>query len=168
MRRFVLCIALVVASLTASALDFKRYYGRDAVIEGKGGEMEQIEGVDYWTNGDPPRRYEIIGYIEDRRHASGLVGMARLKSLPKQVARMAKENGGDAVIMVSSRDDVIGYASNGSATVNGNNAYGSAMVAPVAKRESRFAVVRYIQESAQPPSNTINEGATTPAAPVKP
>lgn len=150
MRRFVLCLLLATASASASALDFKRYYGRDAVVEGQGGEMEQIEGVDYWTNGDPPRRYEIIGYIEDRRHASGLVGMARLKSLPKQVARMAKENGGDAVIMISSRDDVVGYASSGSATVNGNSAYGSTMMAPVAKRDSRFAVVRYIQEAATP------------------
>lgn len=138
--------ALLVFSASVLALDFKRYYGRDAIVEGRGGEMEQIEGVDYWTNGDPPRRYEIIGYIEDRRHASGLIGMARLKSLPKQVARMAKENGGDAVIMVSSGDDVVGYASNAGATVNGNTAYGNSMTVPVAKRESRFAVIRYLPD----------------------
>lgn len=148
MRRIVLAAALLSLSVPALALDFKRFYGRDAVIEGRGGEMEQIEGVDYWTNGDPPRRYEIIGYIEDRRHASGLIGMARLKSLPKQVARMAKENGGDAVIMVSSENDVIGYASNASATVNGNTAYGNSMSVPVAKRESRFAVIRYLPDTA--------------------
>lgn len=147
MRRIVLLAALLAVSMAAYALDFKRYYGRDAVVEGQGGEMESIEGVDYWTNGDPPRRYEIIGYIEDRRHASGLVGKMRLKSLPKQVAKMAKENGGDAVIMVSAQDDVIGYASNANATVNGNRAYGTAMVAPVAKRESRFAVVRYLPDA---------------------
>ena len=56
--------------------------------------------------------------------------MARLKSLPKQVARMAKENGGDAVIVVSSENDVIGYASNASAAVNGYAAYGNRMSVP--------------------------------------
>lgn len=146
MRRISLAVLLLCVSFAASAIDFKRYYGRDAVVEGRGGEMESIEGVDYWTNGDPPRRYEIIGYIEDRRHASGLIGMARLKSLPKQAARMAKENGGDAIILVSSENDVIGYTSNASATVNGNSAYGTAMSAPVAKRESRFAVIRYLPD----------------------
>lgn len=144
MRRIVLLAALLAISTAASALDFKRFYGRDAIVEGRGGEMESIEGIDYWTNGDPPRRYEIIGYIEDRRQATGLVGMARLKSLPKQVARMGKENGGDAVILVSSENDVVGYASNATVTANGNAAYGSGMAVPLSKRESRFAVVRYL------------------------
>jgi len=152
MRRMVLLAALLAISTAASALDFKRFYGRDAVVEGRGGEMESIEGVDYWTNGDPPRRYKIIGYIEDRRHASGLIGMARLKSLPKQVARMGKENGGDAVILVSSENDVVGYASNTTVTGSGNTAYGSGTTVPVAKRESRFAVIQYLPE-AQPAAN---------------
>ena len=144
MRRIVVMAALLAVSVSAYALDFKRFYGRDAVIEGRGGEMEPIEGIDYWTNGDPPRRYEIIGYIEDRRQATGLIGMARLKSLPKQVARLAKASGGDAVVLVASQNDVVGYATNASVNTNGNAAYGNAMAVPVAKRESRFAVVRYL------------------------
>jgi len=146
--RVLVFLALVAFSASALALDFKRFYGRDAVVEGSGGEMEQVEGVEYWTNGDPPRRYEVIGYIEDRRQASGLIGMARLKSLPKQVARMVKDNGGDAFILVGSETDVVGYASNMNATANGNRAYGTANAVAVKKRESRFAVIRYLPATA--------------------
>lgn len=145
-----LLAVLLAASFSAAALDFKKLYSRDAVVEGKGGEMTQVEGMDYWTNGDPPRRYEILGYIEDRRHATGLIGMARLKSLPKQVARMAKENGGDAVIVVSSENDVYGYAASGNATANGNRATASGFAVPIAKRESRFAVIRYLPDAPAP------------------
>ena len=155
MRRLVLAFVLLSVSATAAALDFTRFYGRDAVVEGRGGEMRQIEGVDYWTNGDPPRRYEVIGYIEDRRHATGLVGKIRLKSLPEQVARMAKANGADAVVLVSADDQVVGFATNANVNVNpyGNSAYGNQMTVPVAKRESRFAVVRYLPDKPESGSN---------------
>jgi hypothetical protein len=55
--------------------------------------------MDMWTNGDPPRRFRILGIIDDER-PGGLIPMAELKH---DIVKKAREHGGDAVILVSSR-----------------------------------------------------------------
>jgi hypothetical protein len=55
---------LVVLSLlgaTVSAADFVSYEGKDAVREGQGGERKTVDGIDFWSNGAPPRKFKIIG-----------------------------------------------------------------------------------------------------------
>src|SRR3546814_2273782 len=59
----------------------------------------------YWTMGDPPRRYQVIGIIRDKRGDGPLSGDA-IGS--KSVAKATLKAGGDAVIYLSSNSRVTG------------------------------------------------------------
>lgn len=138
---------LLVFSAPAWAQDFNKLHAREPlIIEGNGGTMEVVDGIELWTNGDPPRRFEVIGYIEDNRRVSGLINQMRLKGLPGKLARIGKENGGDAVVLLSADQKTIGYYSQGSATANGRTAWGSGTSVAVEKRSSRYAVVKYLPD----------------------
>jgi len=54
--------------------------------------------MDVWTHGDPPRRFKVLGTIEDER-PGGMIPMAQLKH---DIVQKAGQNGGSAVIFVSS------------------------------------------------------------------
>lgn len=94
--------------------------------------MDVVDGVEFWKSGTPPMRYEVIGYIDDSRRVTGLINQARLKGLPGKLAKIAKANGGDAIVAVSEDETMAGVAT---------NAYGAVAVM---KRTSRFAVVKYL------------------------
>lgn len=104
--------------------------------------MDVVDGIEIWKSGTPPRRYEVIGYIDDTRRVTGLINQARLKGLPGKLARIAKANGGDAIIAVSEDESATGVA---------GNAYGAVVVK---ERTSRFAVVRYLPESTSAAEST--------------
>lgn len=157
---FTACLLQSQSSLAAP--EFTKYYGKDSVQEGNGGAMKSVEGVDIWSEGAPPRRFELIGFLADRRHKTGLVGMMRMKGLEKEIAKAAKANGGDAVILMASDTEVIGHISSGQATANTTTnpygtgyqsttrAQGGAVAAPVAKQNTRYAVIRYLAEESTP------------------
>lgn len=127
-----LAILLAVPGL-AGAGDFTPYYGKGEVIEGKGGTMEVVDGVEFWKSGTPPMRYEVIGYIDDTRKVTGWIGKLNLKAQGSKVAKLAKEHGGDAVIAESSTEAPAGLVGSGNtATV-------------VVARSTRFAVIRYVE-----------------------
>lgn len=76
-----------------------------------------------------------------------------MSGLQKDVAKLAKESGGDAVILVAANAETVGFVGRSQATATGSgntaNAYGSSMSAGVQKQNTRFAVVRYLPEPAQ-------------------
>ena len=113
--------------------------------------MEIVDGIELWSSGDPPHRFEVLGYIEDNRRVSGLINQMRLKGLPGKLAKIAKENGGNAVVLIDSSKETIGYYSQGNATASGNTAWGSATAVPVEKRSSRYAVVKYLPDAPSDP-----------------
>lgn len=146
MKRAVFAL-LLVFSTPAWTQDFNKLHAREPlIIEGKGGTMEAVDGIELWSSGDPPHRFEVIGYIEDNRRVSGLINQMRLKGLPGKLAKLAKANGGDAVVLISADQKTIGYYSQGSATANGNTAWGSGTSVAVEKRSSRYAVVKYLPD----------------------
>lgn len=46
---------------------FVTYEGKDAISEGRGGTKVVAHGVDFWTTGDPPKRFQVLGIITDKR-----------------------------------------------------------------------------------------------------
>lgn len=133
MWRIAALAALLALPCVPHAADFTPYYGKGEVTEGSGGTMKQVDGVEFWTNGTPPRRYVLIGYIEDSRKVTGMIGKSRLKALPSAVAKLAKESGGDAVIEQPHSENATGIASSGTVSII------------VMERVSKFAVVRYVE-----------------------
>jgi hypothetical protein len=64
---------------------------------GQGGAAKTINGVDIWQIGTPPRKFQIIGFIEDSR-PGGPPSMAQRDGA---LAAVAKAHGGDGVLIQS-------------------------------------------------------------------
>ena len=143
MHRFSLLI-LGALFFTGCSTDFQAWEGRNSVIEGQGGTRKVVDGVDVWTNGDPPRRFRIIGIIDDER-PGGIIPMAEMKH---DVAEKVREHGGDAVIVLSSMSQLQGYytAASANTQINGGSAttFGSATTVPITRRASKFMVIKYL------------------------
>ena len=167
--RRAIAIGLVLMGLpltAAAAPEFLRYEGRDAVHEGRGGERKTVDGVDFWLRGDPPRRYEVIGSLNDRRHKTGLYGAIRMSGLDTELAKAAKAAGGDAVILDEERDEVTGVGS--SAFASGSDSYGGGayyanasgfgIQRAIKDHESRYIVVKYL-----PDAPAIGPAGTAPS-----
>ena len=90
---------------SCTATDFQAWEGRNSVVEGRSGIKKVVDGMDVWTYGDPPRRFQVLGIIQDER-PGGIIPMAQLKHDIVQKARAA---GGNAVIFVSSESQLAGY-----------------------------------------------------------
>lgn len=92
---------LAFAAVPAQAgVKFAAYEGPDAIQTGQGGTKITKNGIDYWTTGTPPRRYQILGVLTDRRYEDW--GVLAVGS--PGIAKMTLRLGGDAVIMVDQRD----------------------------------------------------------------
>ena len=149
---------------TVCAQEFLPYEGRNSVHDGQGGNRKTVNDVDFWSNGDPPRRYQVIGIITDERHKSGLWGLISMSNLESDIAKTAKGAGGDAVILVAAQDEVTGVVGSsfgdltGSATASasggfasGNSSasgFGFGMSSAIKQHDSRFLVVKYLPDAA--------------------
>jgi hypothetical protein len=161
-------IALTLtATLSHAKTEFLTYDGRNSVQQGDGGNKKVVGGIEFWIDGTPPHRYQILGEIVDERWKSGLLGMIQMGNFEKDIAKLAKAAGGDAVLLADEHDNVVGVmgTSFGSASGNGYSAFGSAssFASPLTRQASRFIVVRYLPDP--PPSPAA---AQPPAAPPPP
>jgi hypothetical protein len=181
--RITIVVSLLLALSFAHASDFVAYEGRNAIQEGNGGEKKTVDGVDFWSNGAPPRKFQIIGYVTDSRLKSGLIGMMRMSGLDSSIAKEAKKAGGDAVILVNAESVTKGYvnntqtnstttantAGNFNATTSGNSTNGTfgatttaqnqsnstTLAAPIEQQHTKYAVVKYLVDD----SSTANNAA---------
>jgi hypothetical protein len=158
-RSAALGVLLLTVLSVASAADFVAYEGKDAVQEGNGGEKKIVDGIEFWSNGAPPRKFRLIGYITDTRLKSGIIGMMRMSGLESSIAKEAKKAGGDAVILTDAAAETTGYVGQSqttgqaSATTFGNTTTAQAqssttgIAVPVQKQHSKYAVVKYLPSS---------------------
>ena len=153
---FIGIAAAIYAPSVEAKTRYEAYEARISVVEGQGGSRTTKDGVDFWTIGDPPRRYQIIGIIRDNRGTGPLHGNAIGSS---GIAKKVREVGGDAAILLNQNSSVTGVWSQGQATANGNQMYGSGIAIPIEQRVTTFAVIKYLPDSlpeaaAPPPSQT--------------
>ena len=144
-----LVISLTLAAVAASTpaygkTRFETYEARETIFQGQGGSRILKDGIDFWTVGDPPRTYQIIGIIRDNRGTGPLHGNAVGS---KGVAKVAREAGGDAVILLNQNTDLKGVWSQGQASAQGNQAFGSGLAIPIKEKVTTFVVVRYLPEA---------------------
>ena len=152
-----LFLVLALGSGAAIADDFVAYEGKNTVQEGNGGEKKTVDGIDFWSNGAPPRKFKLLGFINDTRLKSGLIGKWRMSGLESSIAKEAKRAGGDAVILVDANAETTGYighsdtSAQASATSYGNTAtaqgqgWTNTATVAVQKEHSRYAVVKYLE-----------------------
>ena len=144
MYRFIFLLVVSFVCAICTATDFQAWEGRNSVVEGRGGTKKGVDGMDVWTYGDPPRRFQVLGIIQDER-PGGIIPMAQLKHDIVQKARAA---GGNAVIFVSSESQLAGYYTAGSASAysygRSVTAFGSSTTVPLTRRSSTYVVIRYL------------------------
>jgi hypothetical protein len=69
---------------------------------GTGGTPITRDGVDFWTAGQTPRRYRVLGILTDRRGDGRFSGNAVGSA---SVARQIRARGGDGVLVMSQLPD---------------------------------------------------------------
>jgi hypothetical protein len=88
----VLLYAVLMTSCGGTLFAFKPFEGNGSFIEGKGGTKTVVDGMEIWDNGEPPRRFSILGYLEVKAQFG-----ADLNFLSRAV-KNARQYGGDAII----------------------------------------------------------------------
>jgi hypothetical protein len=141
--QFFTVTALALTLAACATTEFKTYEGA-RVVEGQGGTKVVVDGMEIWEYGEPPRKFKLIGLIEDSRPA-GIIPMARLRG---SIVKKARAAGGDAVIQITSQSRITGYYSNSNATAYSagpsTTANGSTISMPVGRNEAAFAVIRFV------------------------
>jgi hypothetical protein len=141
-RRF---LALVILTSLCGGCSTNYYtYSGSGIYEGKGGASKNINGIDIWLVGTPPRKFRIIGYFTDSR-PGGIIPMARRDA---DLAAAAKRNGGDGLSLKAEQTDFLGTYSTGNATAvtsgNVTTAVGSGVSVPIIRREGQYFVIKYV------------------------
>jgi hypothetical protein len=88
----VLLCAVLMTSCGGTAFVFRAFEGNGSLIEGKGGTKTVVDGMEVWDNGDPPRKFSLLGYLEVKAQFG-----ADFSFLSRAV-NMARQHGGDAII----------------------------------------------------------------------
>lgn len=126
--RFIVCIVLALSIGGCATVDFQLYEGKNNLHQGEGGTKVVVDGIDFWANGSPPRKYLIIGMVTSEI-GSGYGDEAIIRS---SVAGEAKKQGGDAAVQVTNNN-----------SFNGIVRIGSSYIAAGVKH-MQFAIVKYV------------------------
>jgi hypothetical protein len=126
--KHVLMLILVACIAGCATIDYQPYEGKNKILEGEGGTKVVVDGIEFWANGSPPRKYTIIGMVTSEVGA-GVGDEAMIRSA---VAGEVKKQGGDAAVQVSSNTSfsgVIKIATSYAAT---------------SAKSMQFAIVKYV------------------------
>src|SRR5437762_12854974 len=113
--------------LVSCSTDYQPLEARAPVVrEGGYGTRKVVDGVDIWTTGEPPRKYQVLGIINDER----LQAPFEMERYYHDFAAKVKQAGGNGAIEAYSDSQITGIVTNSSTTTSGTvSAYGAGNVA---------------------------------------
>jgi hypothetical protein len=123
-------LALLAGCSMVISTEYLPYEGKDQVVDGQGGTKTVVNGMEVWANGAPPRKFKVIGLINDDRMDNILLS----GSIDDDAVAKAREVGGDALINLGSQSRVTGYTT--SSTTGNLNAR--------SYRGTSFAVIQFV------------------------
>jgi hypothetical protein len=136
--RLTLCAGTLL--LTACSTDYHAF-PQSKIVSGSGGEKSSFHGIDLWTAGLPPRKFEVIGSIIDNR-PSGAFAMCLKGS---QIASLAKQKGGDALIMEYDRTGMEWKGlGNGQQNPAHSETTADITANPIRRDIAKYYVIRYL------------------------
>jgi hypothetical protein len=95
-------LAILIFLNGCSSPKFTKYSGSEIFQGTGGGTMRTIDGIQFWEHGEPDRKYKILGVI-DHSHKHG--HLPSFGSTDSTIAKVARERGGDAVMLVTKDDE---------------------------------------------------------------
>jgi hypothetical protein len=141
--KYLLLLATLLLTACANT-QFQHYEGRNNAYVGQGGSKVVKDGMEIWDNGDPPRKFKLIGVIDDER-SSGIIPMSKLNG---DMVKKAREAGGDALIKIHSESQITGYMTGAGHQLSsyGNNTtgYSAGYASASRKHISKYAVIKYL------------------------
>jgi hypothetical protein len=115
---------------------------------GRGGTKQVIDGMEFWDNGEPPRHFKIIGFVEDQRPDAPLPMLVQRA----EIVTKARAAGGDAVVQVANRSEVVGTSGmtfgNAWGSWRSSSAIGFGVTEQIRRNNAVFAVIRYVEPEA--------------------
>lgn len=137
-----LASALVLPLGGCSTAQYQPAGGKPQVAQGKGGLLRVQDGMEVWDADGPPRRYEVIGRIDDERTRGALPR----PQWGSAVVKLAREAGGSALIELRRDAQGAGYKllGTGAATENQGPALGQAPAVPLTRQAAAYLVIRYL------------------------
>lgn len=129
LHRLILGLFLTAVVAGCATVDYQPYEGKNNLYHGDGGTKLTVNGVDFWANGAPARKFTILGVVTSEI-GSGIGDESLIRSA---VAGKVKEQGGNGAIEMSSSEKFSGILK------LGPSLYGAAN-----SKRMRFAVVRYV------------------------
>jgi hypothetical protein len=93
-------------------------YSGSGVYMGTGDASRNINGIDLWVTGTPPRKFRIIGYITDERLGGPIAMAGRDRGMEAE----AKRAGGDGLLLTGDQTNFMGSMTTGNTSgfVTGN------------------------------------------------
>ncbi|MGZ8946942.1 MAG: hypothetical protein ACXW1W_16165 [Methylococcaceae bacterium] len=141
-----LTTVLLLAGCACASTEYKAFEGKlDGIIDGNGGAKVIVNGMEIWDDGEPPRKFKTLGFIDDNREG----GRNTMSILREDVVKKAREAGGDAVIKLNSQSQLAKFYAAGGASTNTYDysayAYGSSRTMPNHRNVSKYAVIKYVK-----------------------
>ena len=95
-------LAVLVLSLVAgcATTEYKSFEAKDNVFEGKSGTKVVIDGMEFWDNGEPPRKFKVLGIIDDQLALLDVITQRHVAAHPHALGL----RGGNLVANALSRD----------------------------------------------------------------
>jgi hypothetical protein len=78
-------------------------YRTSEILQGKGGSIRTVDGIDFWENGEPDLKYKIIGIIDYKSTDAPIYNM----SLDSKIVAKCKQHNGDGVILIKADKELI-------------------------------------------------------------
>jgi hypothetical protein len=138
-----LTTVFLLAGCASVNTEYKAFEGvRPAIVDGKGGAKVAVNGMEIWVDGEPPRKFKIIGFIDTTREVVGIYTQPDRDDIVEK----AREAGGDAVIKLNSQSQLEAfYAAGGaSAGVYGIYVRNTNYDSPE-RLVSKYAVIKYVK-----------------------
>ncbi|KKW92691.1 hypothetical protein [Sphingobium chungbukense] len=132
-----LLLSMPSAAFAGAKIQFSAYEGPERVQNGDGGTKLRKNDIDWWTTGTPPRKYQVIGFISDKRDENWDGGHAIGSPA---VAKQVLAAGGDAVIVLAQDEAGATGGAGSGAILGGFFAMGGS------KTQTKMLVVKYIAQ----------------------
>jgi hypothetical protein len=120
-------VIFILFIASCSSPKFVEYRGQD-VFQGKGGGVETIDGIDFWTYGSPDRKFKVLGFIDYNPESHGIDAISKRVLINK-----VKKIGGDGLIYYSEQERASGIQ---------YDYFGDASIAY--SKQIQFIVVKYL------------------------
>lgn len=139
-----LTTVLLLAGCACATTEYKVFEGvGTGIIEGRGGSMIVVNGMEVWDTGEPPRKFKILGFVDDHRD-TGWNG-EDTESIRVDVVEKARAAGGDAVVKINTQSQLSEFYKAGGASTSVYGSYINPALGLYGRNFSKYAVIKYLR-----------------------